>query len=83
VTKNPGNGTYGPGLAQSFGYVGTGNKTYELKLHPNAKFADGTPVTAHAVKQWLTYYPTAHGGFASGSSAALLREDVCARAVLK
>lgn len=61
VGKNSADGTFAPGLAKSFGYVGEGNKTYELKLRPDAKFADGTPVDAEAVKTWLTYFPTAGG----------------------
>jgi peptide/nickel transport system substrate-binding protein len=54
------NGSFGPALAQSFGYVGSGDKTFQLTLRQDAKFSDGTPVTAQAVTQWLTYY--AHHG---------------------
>jgi peptide/nickel transport system substrate-binding protein len=65
VAADPATGAFGPGLAQTFGYVGTGNKTYELKLRPNLKFSDGTPVTSQAVKDWLTYFPKGGGGYAS------------------
>lgn len=30
------------GLATKWGYVGTGNKTFDFTLRPNLKFADGT-----------------------------------------
>ncbi len=63
IAKDPDTGAYGPGLAESFGYVGTGNTTFELKLRPDAVFADGTPVDSEAVKTWLEYFPTAGGGF--------------------
>jgi peptide/nickel transport system substrate-binding protein len=61
VTMNPQNGAFSPGLAQSYGFVGTGNTTYQLKLRPNLKFADGTPLDAQAVKKWFIYFPTAPG----------------------
>jgi len=41
-------GTYKPGLAQS--YEVTGDNTVTLKLRPNLKFSDGTPLDAAAVK---------------------------------
>src|SRR4051794_23071924 len=61
VYKDPQTGELGPGLAESYGYVGTGNKDYQLKLRPNLKFADGSPVNAAAVKSWFTYFPSAPG----------------------
>ncbi|MEN3283867.1 MAG: peptide/nickel transport system substrate-binding protein [Solirubrobacteraceae bacterium] len=54
----------GPALATSFRYVGQGNKTFEFKLRSDARFSDGTPVTAAAVKKWLTYFPTENGPYA-------------------
>lgn len=50
-------GSLSPGLATSWGYVGTGNKSFKLTLRPDAKFSDGTPVDAQAVKKWITYFP--------------------------
>jgi peptide/nickel transport system substrate-binding protein len=50
------NGTYSPGLATSWGYVGTGNTTFSLTLRHNVKFSDGEPLTAAAVKGWLEYF---------------------------
>jgi peptide/nickel transport system substrate-binding protein len=44
-----------PGLATSWHYVGSGNTSFELTLRQNARFADGTPVTAAAVKAWFEY----------------------------
>jgi peptide/nickel transport system substrate-binding protein len=62
---NP-NGTVSPGLATSWHYVGGGNETFELTLRQNARFSDGTPVNAAAVKTWLNYYLHANGPFATG-----------------
>lgn len=56
-------GSIGPGLATSFHYVGTGNTEFEFTLRHDARFSDGTPVTAQAVKTWLNY-------FAQGTGAA-------------
>ena len=61
VNRDPVSGALEPGLAQSYGYVGTGNTTYQLKLRPNLKFADGSPLDADAVKTWFNYFPTAPG----------------------
>jgi ABC-type transport system substrate-binding protein len=58
------NGTYGPGLATSWGYVGSGNTVFDLTLRSGVKFSDGTPLTAAAVKESLEYYGTANGPFA-------------------
>jgi peptide/nickel transport system substrate-binding protein len=66
IEKNPNDGSYGPGLAKSFEYIGSGNKSFELKLRPGLKFADGTVLNAQAVKTWLDYFPKAGGGYAKG-----------------
>jgi peptide/nickel transport system substrate-binding protein len=58
------NGSYSPGLALSWGYVGTGNKTFQFTLRTDARFSDGTSVTAQAVNQWLRYFAGAKGAFA-------------------
>jgi len=42
-------GSFVPDLATSWGYVGTGNTTFQLKLRSGARFADGSPLTAQAV----------------------------------
>jgi len=57
-----------PGLAISWRFrdLGRGpNKDFELTLRRNARFSDGTPVTAPAVTKWLRYFATAGGGFTS------------------
>lgn len=56
-------GGYSPGLATSWRYVGRGNTTFELTLRKNARFSDGTAVTADAVKTWLDYFAEAGGPF--------------------
>lgn len=50
---NP-DGTVAPALATSWSYVGTGNETFEFTLRHDARFSDGTPVTASAVKACIT-----------------------------
>jgi peptide/nickel transport system substrate-binding protein len=42
-------GSFVPDLATSWGYVGTSNTTFDLKLRDGARFADGSPLTAQAV----------------------------------
>jgi peptide/nickel transport system substrate-binding protein len=56
------NGTFSPELATSWGYVGSGEKTFQFTLRHNARFSDGTLVTAAAYKTWLTYYNKVEGG---------------------
>lgn len=62
IHLNP-DGSYSPGLASKWRYVGSGNRSFELTLRPDARFSNGTPVTADAVKRWLTYFPTANGPY--------------------
>ncbi|MFJ8113951.1 ABC transporter substrate-binding protein [Streptomyces sp. NPDC096132] len=54
-------GTVEPALAKSWEYVGSGNKELSVTLRPGVKFADGTPVTAEAVKASLEYAKRAQG----------------------
>jgi peptide/nickel transport system substrate-binding protein len=49
------NGDIGPGLATSWHYIGTTNTEFTFTLRQDARFSDGTPVTASAVKAWLDY----------------------------
>lgn len=49
------NGDIGPALATSWHYVGSTNTEFTLTLRHDARFSDGTPVTASAVKAWLDY----------------------------
>ena len=50
-----------PALAKSWKYVGSGNKELSITLRSGVKFADGTAVTADAVKASLEYAKTAQG----------------------
>jgi peptide/nickel transport system substrate-binding protein len=50
-------GSFRPGLATSWS-VKPGNKVMTLTLRRNARFSDGAPVTAQAVKTWLDYRAT-------------------------
>jgi peptide/nickel transport system substrate-binding protein len=49
------NGNYIPSLATSWGYVGTGNATYQVTLRHDARFSDGEPLNAAALKEWFDY----------------------------
>ena len=63
------NGAITPGLATSWHYTGTTNTEFSLTLRHNARFSDGTPVTASAVKAWLDYaYFTVKGGITASLS---------------
>ena len=44
-----------PDLATKWGYVGTGNKVFDLTIRQGVKFADGSPVNAAAVAASLDY----------------------------
>lgn len=63
------NGTITPGLATSWGYVGDGNTKFEMTLRTNARFSDGTPVTADAVAASINYWRGAKGPLAAYTSA--------------
>jgi len=49
-------GTFVPDLAISWGYVGTGNKEFQVVLRQGVHFSDGSLMTATAVKNSLEYY---------------------------
>jgi peptide/nickel transport system substrate-binding protein len=55
----------GPGLATSWKFVGKGNTEFQFTLRSGAKFSDGNPLNAQAVKTWLEYFVKADGPFAS------------------
>ncbi len=65
ITHATPQGSIVPGLATSWHYVGTGNTTFEFTLRQNARFSDGMPVTANAVKGWLDYFARANGPIVS------------------
>lgn len=53
-------GSLAPGLATSWSYQGSDNKSFVLKLRRGVKFSDGSPLTADGVVAYLKY--VAHGG---------------------
>jgi peptide/nickel transport system substrate-binding protein len=55
-------GAYEPDLATAWGYVGTGNKTFQLTLRKGVRFSDGSPMTAAAVAASLNRYVAASKG---------------------
>lgn len=61
-------GTLKPGLATSW-TLASDNKSADFKIRANAKFSDGSPVTADAVVASLSYFRSANGPFASNLSA--------------
>lgn len=62
------NGQLEPDLAVKWGYVGTGNKVFDLTIRQGVTFSDGTPVTAAAVAASLDY-ARQHGLNVSWTSA--------------
>jgi peptide/nickel transport system substrate-binding protein len=54
-------GSFEPGLATSWGYVGTGNRAFDLTLRSGVKFSDGVAFTAGAVKSYFEYAGKAGG----------------------
>lgn len=53
-------GEFVPGLAIEWSYFDD-NKGFEMKLRPDAKFSDGTPVDAAAVVAWFEYFAATKG----------------------
>ncbi|MCW2530072.1 MAG: putative transporter solute binding component, partial [Pseudonocardiales bacterium] len=64
ITMKP-DGTYGPGLATSWKYVGTDNTRFDLTLRSGVVFSDGGKLTADGVKKHFAYVAKAGGPFAS------------------
>jgi peptide/nickel transport system substrate-binding protein len=44
-----------PGLASSWGFTGPGKLTFVVRLRPGYRFQDGTPVTAQAAMESISY----------------------------
>lgn len=66
-------GSFEPGLATDWAYVGEGNTAFTMTIRTDAKFADGTAVTSAAVADSVNYYlanpgPLSH--WLSGITAA-------------
>ncbi|MET0449661.1 MAG: ABC transporter substrate-binding protein [Aeromicrobium sp.] len=78
LIRSNSDGTYSPGLATKWGYVGEGNTAFEMTIRTDAQFADGTPVTAKSVADSLTYYlenpgPLSH--YLTGVTSATVKDD--------
>ncbi|ELP67800.1 ABC transporter substrate-binding protein [Streptomyces turgidiscabies] len=58
-------GTLEAGLADKWGYVGSGNTKFQLSLRKGAKFSDGTPITAADVVSSFKYFQKGSGPTAS------------------
>jgi peptide/nickel transport system substrate-binding protein len=58
-------GALAAGLADKWGYEGTGNTKFTLKLRSGVKFADGTPITSAAVVESFKYFAKGSGGNAA------------------
>jgi peptide/nickel transport system substrate-binding protein len=56
IVKRPSG--FDPGLAASWGYQGSGNRSFRLTLRRGVRFSDGAPLTASGLKQWIEYYKT-------------------------
>jgi peptide/nickel transport system substrate-binding protein len=65
-----GNGQYKPGLATSWNYVGSDNKTFVLNLRSGVKFSDGSALTGQGVADYFAYLQKA-----AGQNAALFAGD--------
>ncbi|MGI5423499.1 ABC transporter substrate-binding protein [Streptomyces sp. CA-179760] len=64
LTRNT-NGSLGAGLADKWGYTGTGNTEFRLRLRSGVKFADGTPITAADVIKSFQHFQKGSGPNAS------------------
>ena len=58
-------GSYQPGLATSWKYVGSRNQKFVLELRSNVKFSDGSALTAAGVVDYLHYVAASAGPQAS------------------
>ncbi|MFI0409162.1 ABC transporter substrate-binding protein [Actinomadura sp. 3N508] len=54
-------GSLAPGLATKWGYVGSGNKVFDLTLRSGVKFSDGSSLTAQGVADYFAYFAKAGG----------------------
>ncbi|TXK19305.1 ABC transporter substrate-binding protein [Homoserinibacter sp. GY 40078] len=54
-------GSFAPGLATEWGFVGEGNKVFDLTLREGVTFTDGGELTAEGVKAYFEYYGSVSG----------------------
>jgi len=64
-------GTFAPGLAEKWGYVGTGNKEYEITLRDGVKFSDGAVLDGQALKGFLDFERSQKAGTPAGLLASV------------
>jgi peptide/nickel transport system substrate-binding protein len=69
-------GELAPGLASSWKYVGGGQEEFELTLRGDARFSDGSPVTAESVVDSIDYVREAKGPLAPYVEAIKSEEAV-------
>jgi peptide/nickel transport system substrate-binding protein len=67
-----GGGRYEPGLATSWKYVGSGNKTFVLNLRSGVKFSDGSALTGQGVADYFGYLQKAAGQNAALFAGAII-----------
>ncbi len=54
-------GSYQPGLATAWRYLGTGNKAFEITLRDGVTFGDGSPLTADGLKASIEHFRRSAG----------------------
>ena len=62
------NGSYSPGLALSWGYVGTKNETFVMNLRPNVQFSDGSTLTAASAAAYINARAAGQGEASFGTT---------------
>jgi peptide/nickel transport system substrate-binding protein len=85
IRRKP-DGSVVPGLALSWkvgAYQGLHNKVITLTLRRNARFSDGEPVTASAVKTWLDYRATQVGGLTDAYMGPIRSVEVLGKYVVR
>lgn len=67
-------GSFQPQVAESWQYVGEGNRTFEITLRSDLTFSDGQPVNAEAVKANIEYRQDPAAGSQSATALASVTE---------
>jgi peptide/nickel transport system substrate-binding protein len=62
------NGSYSPGLALSWGYVGKNNETFVMNLRPNVEFSDGSALTAAGAAAYINARAAGEGETSFGTT---------------
>jgi peptide/nickel transport system substrate-binding protein len=61
ITKQAPGGPVLGDLATTYHYIGSDNRHFMFTLRHDARFSDGSPVDAEAVRTWLRYFLASHG----------------------